>query len=331
MNLKISVIVTSYNLEKYISDCIKSIVEQSLKPDEIILVDDASTDNTIELALKIYPNLKVIKQPCNKGAFLNTLSGLNIASNDIIAFMDGDDIWSKFKLEKVMNEFLKDSSVFMVTHNHRRVDHKGNPTHIKDETHRNMDLIFSNKDSLLQQNLLKKSGMERRGFWFGSAYSFRRDVLDLDDFNLHIDINDLTKNAYLDLVLGPYLIRKNLNRKIVYLSDVYFDYRIHSAGSAVGKTVEKQLSVLKKLRATNELTRKILLANGYDNEIFNRYENIITEYDYMGKLYSKEYISAISYFYKLIVFFKHEKKIKKEFFRLIIVLIFGPKIFLKFK
>lgn len=331
MPLKISVIITCYNLEKYIAECVDSIVAQSRIPDEIILADDASVDNTIAHAVEKFPNIIVIKQPKNQGALLNTLSGLKIATGDIVAFIDGDDIWSKFKVERVMNEFSNDSSVFMVTHNHRRVDQLGNPTHIKDDTHRNMDFVSGCKDDRLQQKLLKKSGMERRGFWFGSAYSFRREVFDLSHFNYYISITDLSKYSYLDLVLGPYLIRKNLNHKIVYLSDVYFDYRVHSAGSAAGKTVEKQLDAFKKLRSTNELTRNILLSIEFDNNLFIRYENILMEYDYLSYLYCKNYIAALVYFIKLFKFFIEEKKIKKELLRLILVISFGPKIFLKLK
>ena len=92
--IKLSVIVPSYNGEKHIEMCIKSLVSQKLDDIEIILVDDASTDNTLKIMKnyeQIYPNIKVIHNNVNKGQGASRNIGLSLASGEYIGFVDSDD------------------------------------------------------------------------------------------------------------------------------------------------------------------------------------------------------------------------------------------------
>jgi len=91
--MKISTVITLYNLEKYIDDAIQSVLRQTRQPDEIIVVDDCSTDRSADIVCKYGHRITYIKQEKNIGALWNSLSGLKAATGDIVAFLDGDDVW----------------------------------------------------------------------------------------------------------------------------------------------------------------------------------------------------------------------------------------------
>lgn len=99
--MKISVVIPAFNREKYIVKCLDSIVNQSYKPYEIVVIDDASTDNTVAL-VEEYSNtiIKIIKCKKNGGAQKARNIGIKEATGEWIAFMDSDDEWLPDKLEK---------------------------------------------------------------------------------------------------------------------------------------------------------------------------------------------------------------------------------------
>lgn len=99
--MKISVVIPAYNRGKYLIRCLDSIVRQSLAPFEIIVVDDGSTDDTVEVAKNYHSDLvRVIELEMNCGAQHARNVGIQEAKGDWIAFMDSDDEWLDTKLEQ---------------------------------------------------------------------------------------------------------------------------------------------------------------------------------------------------------------------------------------
>ena len=91
---KISVIIPVYNEEKHLEECLNSIINQTLKDIEIIIINDCSTDNTkniIDKYLLKYPNIKVINNEVNKGVGACRNIGISISKGDYISFIDSDD------------------------------------------------------------------------------------------------------------------------------------------------------------------------------------------------------------------------------------------------
>lgn len=91
---KVSVIVPVYNSEQELRDCLGSLVEQTEKDIEIIVIDDASTDNSPEIEAeyqKKYPNVKVYRNERNLGQSETRNRGIELAEGDYIAFLDSDD------------------------------------------------------------------------------------------------------------------------------------------------------------------------------------------------------------------------------------------------
>jgi glycosyltransferase involved in cell wall biosynthesis len=102
--LKITAIINSYNYEGYIEETLKSVFNQTVVPDEIIVVDDGSTDASCSIIHKYaenYPNLKFVKKT-NGGQ----LSSFNVAAQhvtgDIVFFIDSDDIWRNDYIERIV-------------------------------------------------------------------------------------------------------------------------------------------------------------------------------------------------------------------------------------
>jgi glycosyltransferase involved in cell wall biosynthesis len=96
---KVSVIIPTYNSEDYINEAIKSVLSQTYKNYEIIIVDDGSSDNTATLLKKYQGRLKYFYQN-NQGSAAARNLGLNNSSGEFIAFLDSDDVWFPEKLEK---------------------------------------------------------------------------------------------------------------------------------------------------------------------------------------------------------------------------------------
>lgn len=97
-DFRISVIVPVYNGEKYLKEAIDSILDQSYKPFEIILIDDGSDDKTAEIAAGYKRSLVYLYQK-NSGIAASRNLGVSIAKGDYISFLDADDLWVREKLQ----------------------------------------------------------------------------------------------------------------------------------------------------------------------------------------------------------------------------------------
>ena len=107
-NLFISVIIPMYNRSKTIIECLDSVCAQTFKNIEIIVVDDFSTDNSVDLVSSYQDNrIKLIKLEKNSGAQVARNRGIIEAKREWIAFNDSDDLWEKDKLEIQTKELEK--------------------------------------------------------------------------------------------------------------------------------------------------------------------------------------------------------------------------------
>jgi len=111
MNSKVSIITPTFNSERFISDTIDSVIQQSYQNFEMIIVDDCSIDKTEEIVKKHMEKdkrIKFYKLYKNSGAAVVRNYGLEKAQGRYIAFLDSDDIWEKGKLEKQLL-FMQDN------------------------------------------------------------------------------------------------------------------------------------------------------------------------------------------------------------------------------
>lgn len=120
-----SIIIPIYNGEKYIEICLNSIVNQTLKDWELILIDDGSTDKTPEL-LSNYVNKNIhLISKSNEGVSIARNKGLDIAKGEYILFVDADDILYPEALSTLYNS-LKKVKVDYLRYEYQTIDEKGN-------------------------------------------------------------------------------------------------------------------------------------------------------------------------------------------------------------
>lgn len=111
--MKVSVVIPVYNEEKFIQNCLDSLMQQTEKPDEIIVVDNNCTDKTIEIVKK-YKDVKIIKE--NKQGMIPTRNtGFNKAENEIIAKCDADTTLPFNWIKNIKSNFSKDPSLIAIS------------------------------------------------------------------------------------------------------------------------------------------------------------------------------------------------------------------------
>ena len=101
----VSVVIPVHNGEKYLQETIRSVLNQTLKPFEIIVVDDGSTDKSIKITESFAPHINLIKNK-NNGAASARNTGILKSKGEFLAFLDADDLWLPKKLE-IQMDFLR--------------------------------------------------------------------------------------------------------------------------------------------------------------------------------------------------------------------------------
>jgi len=121
MKTKCSVIIATYNGEKFIEEQLNSIINQKYCPDEIIISDDGSVDNTLDICYDILKKsgiaYKINRNSMSKGVTYNFIDASEQSNGEIVFFSDQDDLWCKDKIEKVMNLFLQNPDCMEVMTN----------------------------------------------------------------------------------------------------------------------------------------------------------------------------------------------------------------------
>lgn len=125
---KATVVVPAYNVAGTIAETLRSLLRQTLRDSEIIVVDDGSKDNTLEIVASFDdPRLRVVRQ-ANRGLAGAHNTGIAHAASAIIGFCDADDLWEPQKLERHVEHLEANPDVGISFSGSRLIDAKGRPT-----------------------------------------------------------------------------------------------------------------------------------------------------------------------------------------------------------
>ena len=128
----VSIVVPVYNAANYIEKTINMVCQQTYKDWELILVDDASRDNSTEIIERYIKKqgkrIRLIRKNINQGAAEARNTGIDASSGRFIAFLDADDVWMPDKLEKQIAFMEKTGAQFSCTA-YRQMDTDGNDLH----------------------------------------------------------------------------------------------------------------------------------------------------------------------------------------------------------
>lgn len=200
----VSIITPSYNCSRTIIDTIKSVQSQTLNDWEMIIVDDCSIDNTVDVINSYIKNdnrIKLIRSSWNGGAAVSRNIAIDAANGRYIAFLDSDDKWHKTKLEKQIN-FMQSNDIDLSYTGYNRYSEDG------------MFLSsFMPPKSVCYNDILKTNSIgcltaiydtKRIGKVFMPNISKRQDM------GLWLRILKLTERAYgMNEVLADYCIQRN--------------------------------------------------------------------------------------------------------------------------
>lgn len=265
---KISIIVPIYNVEDYLSECIESMCKQTYENIEIILVDDGSTDNSLEIA-KTYAakdsRIKLISQK-NQGANVARNAGLNAATGEWVCFADGDD-WVDSNMCKELLEYAS-SDIDIIFYSYRSIC----GSTIKEAARTDKEFKISKNEFVeLQHATLNRLGPYRFGVQTMDTVSvwdkmYRLDFLrknnlrfidelpKLQDLLFNLDVYDCAESGY--------VINKS-----------YYNYRINegSVSKRYQENIVNKFDVIHKYLA-------IFMEKHADDEIMKQayYERIAT-------------------------------------------------------
>ncbi len=228
---RVSVVIPTYNRENYITETIESVLAQTYRDFEIIVVDDGSTDNTRQAVGTFRDDSRVnyIYQE-NQGVSAARNTAIRASRGEYIAILDSDDIWLKDALEKRVEVLDKYPGVGLVFGQSRLMDADGTVYRVRGSSFMNssgiVDRTAQIKELLFGCNILPSASMIR-GSCFDEVGVFHNDLTFAEDRLLFIR---LTKRY-----------------QVAYISEPLVKYRIHPGSlqfNADPRTVEKAYALM---------------------------------------------------------------------------------------
>lgn len=224
---KVTVLMPVYNSEKYLKESIDSILNQTYENFELLILDDASTDNSVKI-INSYKDdrIKLFKNEKNKGISYTRNKGVELATGEFIALMDSDDISKKNRLE-VEVKFLEKYTEFDVVSSRAEVlnSEKLYKTHKKIE-----EFELANIQLMFRDVIINPASMFRKEFINKNNIRYREENFVAEDYDFWVECAKFTNIAILSEALliyrtghkntsslslkNNYIERKNLIDKI---------------------------------------------------------------------------------------------------------------------
>ncbi|MDO4967209.1 MAG: glycosyltransferase family A protein [Candidatus Saccharibacteria bacterium] len=217
--MKVSIIIPIYNKEKYLERCIKSVLAQSHSDLEIILVDDGSTDNSLEICKKYKKDkrTKIFHQE-NKGVSSARNVGLKNMTGERVIFIDADDYIEKGYIKKI-SEYDDDLVIsgYIINNIENTPEPQQNPSVNEILSRKNSKYIVVPYDKLFKTNLIQENGIK-----FDESMNFGEDACFVLDYLKFCKTTRFIKYAgYHNIILDGTLSRKYIENIAEQLNKLY--------------------------------------------------------------------------------------------------------------
>lgn len=262
---KVSIIVPNYNSGKYIKKCLQSIIIQTYKNIEIIVVDDGSTDNSIEVIKECCFINKDIILVCqeNMNASIARNKGLEISTGDYLLFLDSDDILENNAVMRMVNA-MEVENVDLVIAGHQIVNENGE--HIKTCKICDDKKIIKDTMQVCHYNPVPTNKLYKR--------------------SLLVSYKVIWGNVRIGQDLNFYLKYLAIAEKICVIPDIVYKWRIVS--SSIGHTVSFRIFDI--YESFNDV-KKFYKRNGYNN-LYNDYIAMIEYRHYYQQMEKQKWFSS---------------------------------------
>ena len=286
-NFSISVAMCTYNGSKYLNQQLESISSQSLLPNELIVCDDNSTDNTIEIvknfSKKAPFKVSLYQNSLNLGSTKNFEKAIGLCDSEIIVLSDQDDIWEKNKLQRITEEFSKSSTIGGVFSNASLIDENGNL--LKRDLWSSVKFKKKEQRKAMKGEIFKT--LLKHNVVTGATMAFRSEYK-----NILLPIpKNFIHDEWIALLLGVF-------SKIVPISDKLIRYRIHpNQQIGASQSLEEELRKTKgidseeylKAKKNYQEAKKIIINYGIiankDKLIIKYLDNKINFMEYRAKIH----------------------------------------------
>lgn len=212
--MKVSVVMTTYNGERFLPQMLESLMNQTRKIDELLIFDDQSNDNTYKIVNNFIEVNKLVewniyRNEINLGWEKNYVQGLKAASGDIIFPCDQDDIWHLDKIEKMIEAFEYDDNILLLVSGFNAFSEFGgkmtiqNP--VKTENNKMVSKVIFDKT---YYQILRP----------GCTMSFRKEIMPYF-------LENWTMGTPHDAVLWDIAI---LQKRLYLYNDTFIEYRRHN-------------------------------------------------------------------------------------------------------
>lgn len=203
---KISVYIPCFNVERFIGECIEHLMQQTLAPDEILVINDGSVDNTVKIANQ-YP-VRIIHHNGNQGLSVTRNTGVNNARNELVASIDADCLASKDWLAELVKLISTSNSAGvggkLIEKNKDRVTDRWRAIHMRqhwwEDIKINPPFLFGN-NNLFRKSILIESGL------YNPKYRTNYEDVDI--------CNRIREKGY-NLIYNPQAIVYHLRRDSIY-------------------------------------------------------------------------------------------------------------------
>jgi alpha-1,3-rhamnosyltransferase len=277
MNPLVSIIIPSYNHSKYITETIESILGQTYDNFELIVIDDGSQDNSIEIIEKLRLNNKFIfiKRE-NKGLCETLNEGINLSRGKYIAICASDDIYLKDKI-KLQVDFLETNPNYALCYGKIiSFDNDGNQKFINSKKYKSGKLFLD----LIKTNFVPAVTQMYRKDIFDNIGGFDKDLW-IEDWDMLLRISYSYEIGFLDKYLAMY---RNHGENM-------------SGGKNIRKMYENELKILNKWKDTEAYSKVI---NFWEEKWFSELSRIDKEearkylFSAVKKIYKRRTFKALS-------------------------------------